>query len=345
MSLVSVEVGLIAKRYQDMTREQTKLSTPAGSPFHRGEQYAQTRLGIRDKMENIGRRLIRPSMPDQHRAFYEQLPFLMVGSADAQGRPWASILTGSPNFVTSPDEVTLNIQTQPLPGDPLNDGLHKNADIGLLGIDLETRRRNRVNGKIEAISADGFSVAVSQSFGNCPQYIQTRQLEWLPERPAAVESVQRLTRLTSSMLQMIAKADTLFIATRFAEGAASLNQGIDVSHRGGKPGFVRIEEERTFIFPNFSGNSFYNTLGNLVLVPRVGILVLNFEAGHLLSITGHADVVWEGKEVQAFQGAEQLVRITADEIVYLPAALPFRWSFREYSPTLELTGDWRPSAA
>jgi len=311
------------------------------SPFHKGEQEIQTRLGLRDKMENIGRRFIRTYLPDQHRQFYEQLPFLLVGSVDEGGRPWASAIAGRPGFITSPNDVTLAIKARPLAGDPLNNNLRENANIGLLGIELETRRRNRMNGKIKAVEEDGFAIAVAQSFGNCPQYIQKRQFHWLPERLAEISpAAQHLAQFTESMKALIAQADTFFIATSYADRSHDANQGVDVSHRGGRPGFVRIESDRAFTFPNFTGNNFYNTLGNILLDCRVGILFPNFDAGHLLSITGRAEIIWEGETLKAFQGAEQLVRITADKIVYLPDALPFRWDFQESSPSLKLTGNW-----
>ncbi|NJL87742.1 MAG: flavin-nucleotide-binding protein [Leptolyngbyaceae cyanobacterium SM1_1_3] len=316
-----------------------KGQTQGASPFHRGEQEIQARLGIHDKMENIGRRFIREYLLDQHQEFYQQLPFVLVGSSDSRGRLWASILTGKPGFVSSPDSMTLDLKAQPLPGDRLSDNLQENADIGLLGIELETRRRNRVNGKIKAVSADGFTVSVSQSFGNCPQYIQKRQLHWLPEYCSASLSAQRFTQLTPPLSALMTRADTLFIATGYTDAAAA-HHGIDVSHRGGKPGFVRIEDDHTFSFPDFAGNNFYNTLGNLLLNDRVGILFLDFQAGHLLSVTGGAEIIWAGEAVKAFPGAERLLRITIDQMIYLPAALPFRWDFQEYSPSLEFTGQW-----
>lgn len=111
-------------------------------------------------------------MPDQHREFYEALPFILVVSLDQEGHPWASLLTGKPNFITVPDSITLNFQAQPLRGDRLQFHLQLNANLGFLGIDLATRRRNHINGKIKAIAPDYFSVQVTQSFGNCPQFIQ-----------------------------------------------------------------------------------------------------------------------------------------------------------------------------
>jgi predicted pyridoxine 5'-phosphate oxidase superfamily flavin-nucleotide-binding protein len=70
----------------------------ADSPFHEGEREIQERLGIRDKMETFGRRVIREHLPDQHREFYASLPFVLVGTVDGRGRPWASIVAGPPGF-------------------------------------------------------------------------------------------------------------------------------------------------------------------------------------------------------------------------------------------------------
>ena len=86
---------------------------PVRSPFHRGEVEIQTRLGVRDKIEMIGRRIIRDRMPDEHRSFFAQLPFIVVGSVDAAGRPWASLLTGAPGFVSSPDRARNRHWTRP----------------------------------------------------------------------------------------------------------------------------------------------------------------------------------------------------------------------------------------
>ncbi|MCG8360880.1 MAG: pyridoxamine 5'-phosphate oxidase family protein, partial [Kiloniellales bacterium] len=154
--------------------------TQETSPFHEGERQVQERLGVRDQIEAFARRVVRDHMPDQHRAFHEMLPFLLLGTLDARGRPWASLLAGRPGFVTSPDARTLKLTARPPFGDPLRETLKPGADVGLLGIQLETRRRNRLTGRVEAVGPEGFTIAVRQTFGNCPQYIQSRAVEVLP---------------------------------------------------------------------------------------------------------------------------------------------------------------------
>jgi predicted pyridoxine 5'-phosphate oxidase superfamily flavin-nucleotide-binding protein len=155
------------------------ISGPAdGNPFHSGEKAVQARLGVQERMLDVGRRVIRSYLPDQHREFYAQLPFVLVGSVDALGRPWASVLVGEPGFMSSPDPTHLNIAARPVPGDPLAQGLVPGAPLGFLGIELHTRRRNRMNGRVESVADGLLKVAVEQTVGNCPQYIQGRETEW-----------------------------------------------------------------------------------------------------------------------------------------------------------------------
>src|SRR5438067_1365118 len=127
------------------------------SPWHEGERAMQARAGTAERMAHVGGRAIRSFMPDQHRRFFAQLPFLVVGSVDAEGFPWASLLAGAPGFASSPDPHTLVIAARPLPGDPLAGALALGARLGILGIELPTRRRNRMNGRVSAIDATSFT--------------------------------------------------------------------------------------------------------------------------------------------------------------------------------------------
>jgi uncharacterized protein len=156
-----------------------ELRKPGGgggseSPFHPGEQAVQSRLQVRERVEQMGRRMIRDFMTDEHRQFFEDLPFVLVGSQSEQGDIWASIVLGEPGFVRAPGPRRLEVRAPLLPGEPASSELCVNAPLGLLGIELSTRRRNRVNGRVADADAGGFAVNVEQTFGNCKQYIQSR---------------------------------------------------------------------------------------------------------------------------------------------------------------------------
>jgi uncharacterized protein len=310
--------------------------------WHEGELALQQLTGSRERLGEIGPRVIRDHMPDQHREFFAQLPFLVVGSVDAQGQPWASVLAGEPGFVSSPDPWRLSVRARPLPHDPLQGALATGMPIGLLGIEPHTRRRNRLNGEVTSLGADGFEVQVGQSFGNCPKYIQARRPEFTG-RPHLLAPVRRLTALDAGSRAIVERADTFFIASahpQAGQGDAPAF-GVDVSHRGGKPGFVRVDADGTLTAPDFIGNGFFNTLGNLAVNPRCGLLFIDFETGDLLYVAATAQIIHDGAELEAFQGAQRLLRFQVVSALHAPAAMPLRWGEAQLSPVLAATGAWR----
>lgn len=315
----------------------------ATSPFHPGELQAQDRMGVREKIGRVAGRRIRDHMPDQHREFYAMLPFVLLGAVDDQGRPWASIAAGYPGFISTPNSRNLEIAAQPLFGDPLMGTLKPGADIGLLGIQPETRRRNRLTGQIRTIGPEGVSIEITQAFGNCPQYIQTRAVGIQPgiDAPQTEHPVTVSDKFDDSVRTLIERSDTLFIATAYAEGTATAAQGADVSHRGGKPGFVRVENERTFVFPDFSGNLHFNTVGNILLNPKAGFLFVDFDSGDLVYMTGQGEIIWDGEQIETFVGAERLIRFHTEKVIRVEGSLPLQFQFGEYSPMLERTGSWQ----
>lgn len=319
--------------------------TGADSPFHAGEQEVQRRVGSRDQIERAGRNMIRDHMPDQHRDMFEALPMLVVGSVDSRGRVWASLLSGEPGFVHSPTPRLLKIAARPALGDPLNEQLLVGNPLGLLGIQLETRRRNRANGRIVARDADSFTLEIDQSFGNCKQYIQAREpLFDAKLRGAAVEAQSESAHVSDRASALLSNTDTFFIAT--ASGAAtsgSASEGVDVSHRGGRPGFVRVSNGALgtqLTIPDFRGNFMFNTFGNLEVNPHAGIVCPDFRTGDVLSLTGTARVIWHGAEVDAFEGAQRLLRFDVESGVFLQRALPLRFEGLVPSPDLAATGIW-----
>ena len=149
-----------------------------------------------------GRRNIRSWMPDQHRSFYASLQIIYVSIRDGEGRPRALALTGPAGFIQSPNATELTIAPQQSldrgAGQPFaRPFLQKqgcscqtmevlsrqvvvpyHADfaagkgIGLLGLEMHTRRRNRANGVITNAGEGVVQIHILESFGNCPKYIQ-----------------------------------------------------------------------------------------------------------------------------------------------------------------------------
>ena len=298
---------------------------PAGSPFHAGEEAVQARLGVQASMAKWGRKVVRPWMPDQHRAFYEQLPFIVAAARDASGRPWVTLLTGKPGFVHSSDARTLELNLASMPGNPLQEALAPGAELGLLGIELDTRRRNRVNGRITAAGDGALRFMVRQSFGNCPQYITERAWHW-QERPASAIEVGRHRALTPSMQAWVRASDTFFIGSGKEGSADDESTGMDASHRGGPPGFVEVAGATRLVFPDYAGNNHFNTIGNLLLDPRVALLFVDFDTGGLLHVSGRAEIDFDSAAGAERAGAQRLVSIEIDDIVLLENALPLRFT-------------------
>ena len=291
-----------------------------GSVFHEGERAVQARLGVRE-VETWARKVVRPYMPEQHRAFYEALPFLVVAARDANGLPWVTLLDGPTGFVQAPDARTLHIDARPPVGDALEHAFATPTDLGMIGIEFGTRRRNRVNGRAQA-TRTGLHFEVGQSFGNCPQYIHPRQ--WSRVRPTPAPA-RRSTALDPDQRTWIEAADTLFIGSGHRGEGPDPAFGMDASHRGGDPGFVHIEGPSRLVIPDYAGNNHFNTLGNLVLDPRVGLVFVDFARGSLLQLSGRATIDWDSPAVSRLPGAQRRIVVDIDAVVELPGALGLRW--------------------
>ncbi len=291
--------------------------------FHSGEIEIQTRAGVQEMARRVGRS-IGDSIPEAAQEFLRQQPLAVLGSVDAAGRVWASLLTGEPGFLEALDKQTVRIAAESLPGDPLRENLRACDDVGMIAIEFATRRRMRLNGKAEW-RPDGLYLYARQVYANCPKYIQAR--EWQSDVVGASASeVQHGQQLTGEQRQWIGQADTFFIASHHSEG------GVDASHRGGNPGFVRVLAPDRLVWPDYTGNRMFQTLGNIATNPNAGLLFLDFERGSTLQITGTARVVWEAERAVEFAGAERLVEFEIEQAMETRGAAGLRWRFLQSSP-------------
>jgi len=310
--------------------------------FHAGERALQARAGVAERLAALGNVVVRDHMPEQHRELFGKLPTLLLGVLDGEGQPLATMLHGAPGFVSSPNARTLRVEARPSAGDPTAPWLIEGTAVGLLGLEPHTRRRNRANGRVRAVQDDAFEVDVLQSFGNCPKYIHAR-------RPEAVVAAADATPgerahalgpfLDAPSIELLGRADTLFIAS--ASGAhpgRARADGVDVSHRGGLPGFMAVrrgEHGVQLTIPDYVGNFFFNTLGNLLAWPLAGLLVPDYAAaagGTMLHIRARASIEFEGPALTDFPGAQRLLKLDVLGGTRRPGALPLRWSAPEAPP-------------
>lgn len=299
--------------------------------FHPDERRAQALAQF-----DITSAPIRAAMPEQHRTFFAGLPYLLASIIDDEGWPLATLFTGPPGFVSSPDDTHLRINAPRRQDDPALNAMFSGKEIGILGIDFSNRRRNRANGRIGRMDKNRIEIAVDQSFGNCPKYIQIREIYPVDSAtpPAARED---LAQLDDEARALIHRADTLFVASHaYSEKAQG---GADVSHRGGQPGFVKIDGNRLWI-PDFVGNKFMNTLGNLLAKPRAALLFPDFDTGDILHLQGTTEIVWQPETIKGPEGAQRYWCVDVQRAWRFRQALPWRGRNVEYSPASLGTGQW-----
>jgi len=269
-------------------------------PFHAGELQAQRLAGSAPAAAPI-----RTRMPEQHRAFFPLLRFVCVAVPDTEGWPLATLVEGPPGFASSPDPAQLSIAALPQSGDPVRAHLHAGAPAGLLGIDLGTRRRNRLNGVVGRVDEGGFSVDVVQSFGNCPRYIEVRSLAPVARTPGAATALG--AELPARAREMLAACGTLFVASASGAAVQGAAAGLDISHRGGPPGFARLENG-VLTVPDYNGNRYFNTLGNFIAEPRAAIVLADFASGDMLQLQGLADIDWAAADPDQMPPVERAWR-------------------------------------
>lgn len=246
---------------------------PDRRPWHAGEEAARRAA----RAPEIGP-VIRTALSGQQRDFFARLPLVFVAGLDKAGHPAASLLRGAPGFLTCPEPHHMEIAARLPSGERLL--AQAGAPFALIGVDFAARRRNRVNGRIAEARAGGLDLAVEEAFGNCPKYIAPREIFSGGNDPGVwtelpVEDV--------GVRAMITKADVFFIASRGPDG-------VDMSHRGGPPGFVRGGRDGVLQIPDFPGNNYFNSFGNLLHDPRAALLFVDFPGGCALHLAGEARV-------------------------------------------------------
>jgi uncharacterized protein len=265
--------------------------------WHEGEAAVQRLAGAAPTP------VIRTFMSDQMLQFFPQLSLLFMGAVDAEGFPSATFVHGPPGFISCPEPTRLDIGVTLLESDPLTPALCAGAEVGLLGVDFQRRRRNRVNGSIASLEENHMRVAVAEGFGNCARYINEqnqigRVLSKADRFWTSLDGVDDAARL------LIETVETFFIAS----SARCDWGGVDISHRGGPRGIVEIEADGTIIVPDFEGNGYFNTLGNLRVHPKAGLLFLDFDTEEALRVTGVVEIVWEGAEVLSRLASKRLLK-------------------------------------
>lgn len=297
--------------------------------FHEGELAVQRRAGVACEAARLRGMLDPPALGGGVNRFLADRDLAVLSARDDAGRPWVSLLTAAPGFLTAGDGV-LRVAARPGAGDPLA-GLTPGGAAGLIVIDFASRRRLRLNGTLTAGDDSGFELAVDQAYGNCPQYIQQRLLAPAPDggpgyEAAAAAGPRPAARLDAAQAALVGRADTFFLGTSHPE------RGADASHKGGSPGFVRVEGGGGALWwPDYPGNNMFNSLGNLACDPAAALLFVDFTEGTTLQLSGTAAVDWTAPGTPGDDGGTgRLVRFAPRHVadgripVRGDAVLPYR---------------------
>jgi len=208
--------------------------------------------------------------------------------------------------------------------------------IGGLAIDLETRRRVKLYGRMVAgalsatekdIGEVQLVVKIEQSLGNCPKYLNKKHI--VPHIPHP-KLISNSLPLPKAALDLIEKADLFFISSSNHES------DMDTNHRGGPPGFVRIfsndENGLTLVYPEYSGNRLYQTLGNLRTTPLAGVTFPDFDTGDVLYITGTTEILAGKDATDLIAHTNLAVKISVDAVRFVSDGLGFLGQEGERSP-------------
>ena len=300
------------------------------SPFHSGELAVQERAGEAAIARRNGSAISGKVMAGA-RPFLTQQPMIVFSSSDEESAMWASIVFGRPGFLASEDGTSLDIDlNQALVDsrDPVWANIRREKRLGSLVIELASRRRIRINGPARLDESHHLRIDVEESFPACPKYITRRHV-----RIASVETLEADgppasgTGLNEVPFATFSNADTMFVATRSDEG------GYDVSHRGGLPGFVKVTGPLTIQWPEYPGNSMFNTLGNLVQNPKAGLAIPDFKRGVILQLTGSAVTLWDQSDAaKKTGGTPRFVEMTVAWWQELAFPSDLRAEFLDYSP-------------
>lgn len=295
--------------------------------FHSGELAVQERAGSLAQGRNSGRMVADAIIPGAIK-FVKKQPMVVIGSVDAQQNLWASIIVGATGFMTAePRAVDIDLdQALYLDADPVWRNLSDDPGIGILVIDLRSRARLRVNGRVEFPTSRQLHVNVEEAYPNCPKYIQRRIYRLSADHQLGPKSNDG-TELSHHHQHWIRSADTMFVASQHPD------RGVDVSHRGGNPGFIKIINSRRLRVPDYAGNGMFNTLGNFATNPRAGLMIPDFEAGHTLQLTGRAEVLWNVEDREdATGGTRRFWDFEIERFVQIENSLPGSAEFLDFSP-------------
>ncbi|CZT16794.1 related to oxidoreductase, FAD-binding [Ramularia collo-cygni] len=321
-------------------------------PWHEGEEKMSRAMEI-PTMDNP----TVPALSPQLSNHLQIAPLISIGTVDKQGRPWTTLWGGERGMARPLGGGIIGIRT-PITGkfdpvveelvgqDPSNQAVKEEGSRSMvsgLTIDLVSRKRVKMYGRMMAgvlgmrddeVTGQSVSIAeiqlvlkIEQSLGNCPKYLNSKVIEPAVSSP---ELISDSPRLPPPALELLAKADLFFVSS------AQHDTDMDTNHRGGPPGFLRVDSNEeggaVVYWPEYSGNRLYQTLGNLMINPLAGICVPDFDTGDMLYLTGKTEILVGQDAAAVLPRSNLCVKLTTTAARFVTHALPFRGKPGESSP-------------
>lgn len=123
-----------------------------------------------------------------------------------------------------------------------------------------------------------------------------------------IEEIACRTEFDDETRGFIEAMDMFFLSTVDHNGRPT------VSYKGGDPGFVRVIDPTTLVFPSYDGNGMFMSAGNITGHNQIGMLFISFERPHRIRIQGTASVDKNDPLLPQFKEAELLVRVRLSEL-------------------------------
>ncbi|RZA34722.1 MAG: pyridoxamine 5'-phosphate oxidase family protein, partial [Lysobacteraceae bacterium] len=146
--------------------------------FHPGERAVQLRAGEAAIADRNGT-VIASRILGGARGFIGKQFMVVLASSDADGRVWSSVVYGKPGFVSAAGDALIALEVAAGHrdrADPFWTNIAANPAVGMLFIELGTRRRYRINGVVSHKNEAGLQITVQEAYPNCPKFIQRREL-------------------------------------------------------------------------------------------------------------------------------------------------------------------------
>ena len=298
--------------------------------FHKGELEVQKQVGEHLMANSVGR-IITDTIPIAAINFIEKQPLAIVSSTDSVDNVWVSLFIGDFGFVKVPNANTISFDKKKIYSSS-TDIVYKhlereNSTIGTLFIELSTRIRFRINGRV-SINNDDIEVAIEESYPNCPKYIQQRVISDPKPFKTTEATIENGIKLNEYIKKWITSADTFFI------GSKSDGDKLDASHRGGNKGFIELKDNVLKI-PDYKGNSLYNTLGNIHQNSKAGLLFIDFEKGDTLQLSGTSKVLFNQNtedDIQKTGGTGRYLLFNIEQWIKTENHHRVDWEFLSNSP-------------